>query len=1858
MAVLRILGARGEARQIEAMPDSKVAVRAGDRIDVSGAEIVDARITGDDVTLTFDDGTALTFEDLALHLGRADGVSVVSNDGSSVVESLDALESLTAGGLAGFETAAGDSGPGPYAASPGVNDDAPWSALDGRSTAEPSQRLSAAPQLGREAEFTRAESAQIDPDLRDTTTETAPIDARGFAPATAVAATLGLDTKAALDGAAGQGTAGSLGPLPALIPGDPGFTSQWHLNNTAYPNVDINVTGVWDEFTGNGVVVAAVDDGIDYTHPDLAGNYRFDLDYDARGGDSDSFASAFDDAHGTTVSGVIAASLDGSGVVGVAPGADITMFRMGFGADGTDAQVLTQMLNMADVDVANNSWGYSGFFGDDFGVYPVEGAAIENAVSTGRGGLGTVVTFAAGNAYDEGDDVNYHNYQNSPHTIAVAAIEQNGTIASFSTPGAAILVSAPGVDIYTTDHTGSGGYSAGNFVTIAGTSFSSPIVAGVAALMLEANPVLGYRDVQEILAYSAVQTTAGSDWQTNGADNWNGGGLTVSHDFGFGLVDAHAAVRLAETWESQSTFANRASLATTSTPGAAILDHQSTTDTITFASGLEIDHVEVAVDIGHTWIGDLTVALTSPEGTTSTLVNMPGFGSAWESNIDFTLSSTQFWGETGAGAWTLTVSDSQTFDQGTLNAWTLTLLGDALTTDDVYVYTDAWAGVGTDAGRQTVTDTAGTDTLNFAAVTAGLALDLAPGAANTLYGHAITIDAATVIEQAVGGDGADSITGNDAANVLSGMRGADTLWGGAGDDFLVGGAGDDVLAGGGGADTAVYSGLASAYAITFDGTSGMVTGAEGTDTISGIEWLQFADGTQALNQPPVALDDTATTNEDTPVTISAAALLANDSDPEGDVFSVISVANALGGTVALDANGDVLFTPEADFNGAASFDYTVSDGNTASTANVVVTVNPVNDAPVAGDDSLSAEKNTPFTIPAADLLANDADVDGDALAITGVTGALNASATLDANGDIQFTPDPDFVGPASFQYTLADGNGGTATAIVSVDVLSGITLVGGAGADVLTGHGGDDTLLGNDGADILTGGAGNDALAGGAGDDTYVYAYGDGSDTITDSGGFDRMQYSGPDTGEDELAGIAREGDDFVVSFVDGSAIRIAGHYTGTPVEQVDVAGDGVFNLATGLVGGAGRDVIAGTAAAEVLDGGAGDDTLFADAGADTAFGGDGNDYIEGGAGADRLVGGAGHDELEGGADNDMLTGQLGNDVLWGDAGNDVLAGDSGDDELDGGLGADTLYGGGGMDRMWGGDGDDRLKGGPGDDAIDGGAGLDMVTYGSAADGVIVNLSAAAISATLADGAGGTAVQVAAGTAIDAVTQAARTAGVEHVDTDALSGLEVVAGGAGADVMVGGDGAETLFGGPGADTLTGGGGDDVLKGHEGADTLFGGAGDDRLSGSAENDTLYGGDGADVLAGDDGDDRLEGEAGDDTLYGGQGADVLLGGAGADRLVGHAGDDELRGGDGQDALFGRAGNDALYGGAANDYLSGDDGDDRLFGEARNDKLVGGNGNDTLDGGVGFDKLYGNAGVDTLIGGANKDQLYGGADGDILDGGDDDDFLVGDSGNDSLQGGLGDDRLIGGSGDDTLDGGAGADTASYSSATAGVAVDLGAGSAVGDASIGTDTLVSIENVVGGSASDALTGSDADNVFEGLGGDDVITGGAGSDTAYYAYATSAVAVDLGAGTATGGADVGTDTLVSIENAVGGAGDDTLLGSDAANVLAGGDGADTLTGGAGADRFAFGAGETGTDSITDFDAAQGDVLDIADLLQGFDPLASNVNDFVQLSAVGANTEVKVDADGLGGDFVTVATLESTSTDLDSLLAGGNIEVI
>ena len=172
------------------------------------------------------------------------------------------------------------------------------------------------------------------------------------------------------------------------------------------------------------------------------------------------------------------------------------------------------------------------------------------------------------------------------------------------------------------------------------------------------------------------------------------------------------------------------------------------------------------------------------------------------------------------------------------------------------------------------------------------------------------------------------------------------------------------------------------------------------------------------------------TNEDQPLSINASTLLGNDTDPDGNPLSIVSVQGATHGSVAL-VGGNVVFTPDANYNGSATFTYTVSDGQGGlSTATVTLGIKPVNDAPVAVADSATTNEDTPVTI---NVLANDTDVDGDSLTVTGAT-ASNGTVVVNANNTLSFTPASNFSGTALIQYSISDGKGGTASAQVTVTV--------------------------------------------------------------------------------------------------------------------------------------------------------------------------------------------------------------------------------------------------------------------------------------------------------------------------------------------------------------------------------------------------------------------------------------------------------------------------------------------------------------------------------------------------------------------------------------------------------------------------------------------------------------------------------------------------------------------------------------------------------------------------------------------------------------------------------------------------------
>ena len=261
--------------------------------------------------------------------------------------------------------------------------------------------------------------------------------------------------------------------------------------------------------------------------------------------------------------------------------------------------------------------------------------------------------------------------------------------------------------------------------------------------------------------------------------------------------------------------------------------------------------------------------------------------------------------------------------------------------------------------------------------------------------------------------------------------------GGDGDDLITGGEGDDSITAGAGNDTVVFSGDAADYTITGDSVSATVTdndtvaaGDDGTDTITGARVLRFQDQDVFLNNAPSTDAEAYVTDEDTAIQTPLADLLDGDSDADGDPLTVTTVQNAVNGTVQIIGT-DFRFTPDANYNGPASFEYVVSDGFETTTQVVNITVNAVNDAPVAVSDSTTTNEDTAVVISP---LVNDTDVENDALTITGVGTASNGTVVNNGDGTVTYTPNADFNGSDSFTYDISDGNGGTDTATVSVTV--------------------------------------------------------------------------------------------------------------------------------------------------------------------------------------------------------------------------------------------------------------------------------------------------------------------------------------------------------------------------------------------------------------------------------------------------------------------------------------------------------------------------------------------------------------------------------------------------------------------------------------------------------------------------------------------------------------------------------------------------------------------------------------------------------------------------------------------------------
>lgn len=619
------------------------------------------------------------------------------------------------------------------------------------------------------------------------------------------------------------------------------------------------------------------------------------------------------------------------------------------------------------------------------------------------------------------------------------------------------------------------------------------------------------------------------------------------------------------------------------------------------------------------------------------------------------------------------------------------------------------------------------------------------------------------------------------------------------------------------------------------------------------------------------------------------------------------------------------------------------------------------------------------------------------------------------------------------------------------------------------------------------------------------------SDFVGDTRKYDKISIIGSEFG-DELYG--------------STTLTLPVEFHGLDGNDVVVAG----MAASRLFGGDGDDELIGRLGNDYLSGGNGDDFLLGDQGDDTLIGGEGDDtidaltadgsnlipsgsfiftypqvparptevnFIQGGGGNDTIIGGDGPDQIFGDEGRDQISGGGGSDQILGGAGNDQINGDSGNDQLDGGDGDDLLIGSGGDDSLRGGDGNDDL-------------------FGDFFDNTTSNV--------------------------------------------ALSGSDLLSGGAGNDAISAGPGNDVVFGGAGGDLIQGGAGDDLIRGADSAtadtpangnDVIFGGEGDDTieggpsgpgrathpnvgsldtsiLNGGEDDDTISGGDGTDLINGGDGDDFLRGgggddvirgvtgsdtilgEAGDDLIYGsrsgsgetgssisgGEGKDTIVGSEGVDTISGDEGDDGIAGLGGTDTITGNLGDDEIYGDSGDDQITGDDGNDRLFGGLGSDSIRGSSGNDFIDGEDDDDILFGDDGADEIHGGSGADEINGGDDDDQLFGGDDTDIVRGESGNDVIRGGDGPDTLFGGLGADMINGDQDDDL-----------IDGG----VGDDRLNGDH--GADQIFGRDGVDIIHGNSGSDIIEGNQGADLIFGDSENDLVIWRFQDGADDIDGGTG-------------------------------------------------------------------------------------------------------------------------------------------------
>jgi Ca2+-binding RTX toxin-like protein/subtilisin family serine protease len=1611
------------------------------------------------------------------------------------------------------------------------------------------------------------------------------------------------------------------------VPNDSFYaTYQWGMENTGQfggtVDADIDAEAAWDRTTGSShTVVAIIDTGVDYTHPDLAPNMWVNpgevagdgIDNDANGFVDDIHGFDFfnndadpydDNYHGTHVAGTVGARGNNSiGVVGV--NWDVKLMALKFlnsGGSGytSDSVLATNYVTMmnergTNVRVINASYGGGGY-----------DSSVASSIAR-FGDAGGLFVAAAGNNGSNNDSTPFYPAAYGlPNLVSVAASTRTETLASFSNYGATTVdLAAPGLEIAST-------YPGNQYAYLNGTSMASPHVAGAAALAFTEFPDSTYAEIRQALragvdlkpAYSG-KTITGGRLNLNSTLNYLAANAPATPSIYLGAALTYESLDLTSGGSNVTTLLNSSSGTATTALNLGANTFRFYGTNYTGAASLYVSEN-----------GLITFGSANSSATNNNLVSSPSqptIAPFWD---DLVLGSST------AGAVLSKLEDTNadgTADRLIVEWSNVTGTSGSSTTGTFQAILEL--NTGSSDGRITFNY----PDLNFgvtamnrgASATIGISNGSASGArelisfnngTNALInsGAAIQLDRTRPVAQFA------TITPNSRLLPLSSVTLTfsepiqESTFTPSDLSLTLNGSpvalSNDVTISSLGNNQYQISGLT--MSTSYSGTFTLSVKNSAVRDLIG----HYGDGTssvtwnQVLPAAPVKLLSVSSTDGTTlSVTyemlvansgaFSLTALLSSDTIPDtGDT----SLA-----TVLIQAAADLtLGTHTVNFpigTGSGRIPLPGSGVSESSTDYGIL---------LTADSSYGLGGDPPDN--AADLTLSFVGAYNPGAGIIYVHGSPTAD-TITIGGSLNIS-----VGSTNYSYSTAgitqirvrgrDGNDtiNASAATLPIFVLGGSgndTITGGSAADILDGGAGDNSLNGGDGNDTLISSVGNDALGGGNGNDTYVFDHDSplGNDSITDVAGIDVIDLSSTTTTgvtlDLSLTTAQTTSANQTLTITAGTALR---NIIGTPL----------------------ADQLTGNAANNSLQGGLGDDTLSGGGGADTLDGGDGNDRYtfdtDVAQGSDTIVDISGIDTLDFSSTStktiecslwatftqlinsnlnltlpssttieNLIGGQL-NDTLWGNSLQNVIDGQAGNDTLRSSRGSDTLAGGAGDDTY-------------------------LLSWDVAIDGISGNQG----TITVTDTSGTDTLDFSSATTLAVtVNLAATTSQVVN------SNLSLILSASGA--------IENVYGTPSDDFLSGNSLDNLLKGGAGNDTYRFNVGVAQGSDTIDES----GGGTDTLdfstttsvpvAVDLGQTTtqvvhanlsltLDSDSSIENLIGGSLADSLTGNSLANVITGGAGDDVLVGGTGNDSLSGGTGNDRYS--FNTDTAQGTDTLDESSGGIdaldfsnsttlavtvnlglATTQVINSNLSLILGSATTFESVWGSPLNDNLIGNANANTLLGNGGNDLLSG------LAG---NDVLNGGDGDDTYLFNTnsalGTDTLTDSSGVDLLDFSaSTTLGVSVNLSVTTSQvvnTGLSLVLSSASAFENVNGTALNDVFVSNSANNVFRGGAGNDsyrfntnttqgtdtLEETGSGIDSVDFSTTTAAaVSVNLSINDAQAVNSnlvliLGTGT--NFENLLGGALNDTLIGNSNANIISGNAGSDTIVGGVGNDTLIGGAG-------------------------------------------------------------------------------------